>query len=380
MTKYKKDGMNSFGVVVLILGKRCNLRCRLCSQEKDRKQCPDGLAFSRECETWLRDSAKALWEKSAGRSKLKIVLWGGEPLLYLDRMQEVVEKLKDVPIEWHTTTNGLLLPAAADFINSVPDFIVALSNDGRRTGEVKLINSIELPEVVDAYKKLKHPNKRIMLTLHALSQDLLAEWGYVIGKVGETFINATTPLRPSDATPALLVDFDYEQFAKTYSKIIAIANAVKFAQERGIEEKHGTVAWNCKNYLDMLVGQIAAQTQFPSCALNCRQMYARIAVDLAGNVYPCHNRGGALGHISDGAAALRARFLSKGNVPYKHQECRECWALPLCGGQCPCVEPSPLKEKVCKLLREIIFNNDVLLRYAGAQEFYNSLKECLPSD
>jgi radical SAM protein with 4Fe4S-binding SPASM domain len=196
--------------------------------------------------------------------------------------------------------------------------------------------------------------------------------------VGDTFINATTPLRPSDATPALLVDFDYARFAHTYSRIIAIANEVCFAQKQGREEKYGTIAWNCKNYMDMIVGQIAAQTQFPANALNCRQLYARIAVDLAGNVYPCHNRGGALGHISDGAQVLREKFLAKGNTPYKHQECRDCEALPLCGGQCPCVEPSPLKEKVCKLLREIIFNNDILLRYAGAQEFYNALlKECV---
>lgn len=97
--------MLKVNTIFILLGTACNMSCRHCSQLPVRVS----SAQTTRCSEELLD-AIAEWSKQVD-FKRTIWFWGGEPLLYLDTIKDIVSRLeaKGADLQYTTTTNGLLL-------------------------------------------------------------------------------------------------------------------------------------------------------------------------------------------------------------------------------------------------------------------------------
>jgi len=136
---------------------RCNLRCKYCINgdmyNHDENDYTDNLSFEKAKAVidFLIDKIQG---GSSVKSKITFGFYGGEPLLQIDLIKEIVEYInKNVspitPIDFTMTTNGLLLKEHIDFIVN-NNFLLLVSFDGNRKhseyripiGEEKLFSKL----------------------------------------------------------------------------------------------------------------------------------------------------------------------------------------------------------------------------------------------
>lgn len=107
----------------LQLTHRCNLRCRHCYLGPSR---PEELALA---------DAVAITREFAARGGLRLLISGGEPLLY-PALREFIEETRDLKLRRVLLTNGTLLTAATTRWLQVDELQVSL--DGWRSGHERL--------------------------------------------------------------------------------------------------------------------------------------------------------------------------------------------------------------------------------------------------
>jgi uncharacterized protein len=324
----------AFGFVTLLMGKKCNLACPMCSQADDRGQVEEDLPLGAAALDFLKRNARA-------PGGLTLLFWGGEPLCYFGRIKETVEALSGEPVKFALTTNGLLLDAEMVRFFNWHGFDVMLSCDGPGTVFSKGANALEDGRVLSLFKSISR--RGIALTVHALSQDLFAAWDWIENRAGkDARISCGNFIRANAHTPERLVDFDSAAFAMTYERLIRAANGSLLAKANS----------RPLTFMRKLVRRLIGSARRKDArTLPCGQLDGRVSIDFAGNVYPCHNAGGKFGHVADGEGKLSAAYFALGHNPCKWKACTSCPVHSLCLGYCPFVEPSAKKERVCEILR-----------------------------
>ena len=120
--------------IFVMLGPRCNLKCRYCLQRPLLGGNPErqraGERHLADVISFIRDIARNQTEPVIAH------FYGGEPFLYEQEMREIVEALAGEPnLSFSTISNGTLLtPALADWLNA-RQIHCAISWDGPRTRE-----------------------------------------------------------------------------------------------------------------------------------------------------------------------------------------------------------------------------------------------------
>ena len=123
----------------LFVTQRCNLRCDYCFLDGSERQHDMPLEVAEA-------AIKLALKLSRERDELQITLFGGEPLLCLDRMEEILHAASQLcreqgkKLQVSCTTNGLLLDERAIELSQKYGFLYLLSIDG-------------LPEVHDRHRK-----------------------------------------------------------------------------------------------------------------------------------------------------------------------------------------------------------------------------------
>ena len=73
-------------------------------------------------------------------------------------------------------------------------------------------------------------------------------------------------------------------------------------------------------------------------AYSCGAGRTAIAIDIHGDVYPCHRfvslKNFVIGNINDGLNK-QDDFLRRINVNEEHEKCKACWLKNMCMGDCP---------------------------------------------
>lgn len=107
---------------VIYLTNRCNLACKMCSQygQNYKENAPKELNIS--------DWEKFFVEISDTNPKPKIILIGGEPLLYKD-FKALLKLLEKYNLPVHIVTNGTLLDKYTDILSTI-DATITISIDG----------------------------------------------------------------------------------------------------------------------------------------------------------------------------------------------------------------------------------------------------------
>lgn len=323
--------------VNIMMGSKCNFNCRHCIQT-------DAMNFENPKTTYEQVFIyieHLVNIRPSFKPKLTLMFWGGEPLCYMNIIDQFVHRLKD-KVQYSIVTNGSLLTSQLVGYFNAHKFKVVLSNDGIYTDHVRPFNMLENDDFVRLFKKLD--NKAIDACITAYNQDYYSLWGYIESKLGKDIWINHEMLECTWDMPEDLYDFDFDAYEKTMKSIIVDAR-------KAVDNREAN---RPLMLIEDMVRRIARITEKGEIGLRCSQMQSMISIDLAGNVYACHNGCGLLGTVNDEFEKLYTNF-SLHFRKKDNSDCNACPYLAICGYGCLNSLPSKGKEACCKL-KKIFFN------------------------
>lgn len=312
----------------------CNLRCKYCFASKGDYH---GKREIMSVEVGKK-AIDFLVEKSGNMKNLEIDFFGGEPLMAIDTVREVIsyaksiEELHQKTFHFTITTNAILLDEEIiQYLHENMDNIV-LSLDGRKEVNdvirVRADDSGTYDKIISNIKKIvalrerdkKEYYVRGTFTKHNLdfAKDVfhMADLGFkeisvepVVGKDGDYL------LEQGDLKNLFK---QYEEIAEEYLKRKESAeNPFRF-YHFNVNIYHGPCIykrlWACGAGRDYL------------------------AVTPTGDIYPCHQfigqKGFILGNVFEGNLDKKIIAMSRDTHVFSKPECSICWARYFCSGGC----------------------------------------------
>lgn len=331
---------NKFHTLCIILGSNCNFRCRYCMQHIGIKKPISNLNNFNRIKQFIIDIAPK-----------KILLWGGEPLLYWEQFKEIVLFCRGVfsNIEITTITNGSLLTQdKVDFINEY-SVNIGLSNDAFATVETRYIDILQQPDKFALFKQIK--SKGINTVVSAKTQDLYKVWKYYDDLFGE-FVNVNFDILKNFKNDIVLGNFNFNRFQETMNNL---------QQDYVLDILHENYQGRAFLFFSPLMRLANRQNNIHNnnqiAHLKCGTMNTVIVLDFNGNVYKCKNSDCIIGNISDLESAKKN--LEKDiSIP---QWCKGCSYQNICDPTGCVVETEENKKDSCKI-------NKIIYR-----AFYNAL-------
>lgn len=313
MSVFSSQNINK---IYITLGHKCNFSCRYCLQDAPTKAQQTEAEPSEELFRYIETLAA---RRSAKRDKLTVVFWGGEPLLYKATIRKIVDRLQD-KVKYALVTNGRLLDEETVGFCNEHEIHVALSHDGTHTKRTRKIDVLDDEKFIELFQKLERRN--VESVANAYNYDFLALFDYIESKLGETPI-IVDALRITWNMPQDLYNIDVKQYEKSLVAVAEVAQKDLLA---------GRLSNALRMFLPVLKKLSEGKEQGAN-VLNCGNFYHALNVDLAGNVYTCHNSCEKLGDISEERITLAERFDKW--LADRCQSCRDCDYFGLCRGGCP---------------------------------------------
>lgn len=347
MSKFLKRPIDT---VFLMLGNSCNLNCRYCLQHPLVTK-PLSTEINPEIYDFLKECSSDLPEGQ----KLHVHFYGGEPLIYLPDIKEIVPNIKDF-CRLSIISNGkAATPEIIDFLND-NKIRLTVSWDGRN-----VLNT----RGFDVFAK-DSPQRELLLkadalhltgvlTSQAYPKEMLEDFqgivdAYYAVKGRYPTVNIDDVF-DTGCVPADLLNIDYEkvekemfQMAMEYLVVITgkRTKSMMYAKFRYLDQLY----WKLKNFYGALNGV------WPDEWCCCGNGIRLLNMDLQGNLYPCHNTSESCGTINDNYFGYLRRVLA-GDHTRQHPECEKCLALAYCRGGCKLVGDKARTESYCKLKRAV---------------------------
>lgn len=339
----------------------CNLKCKYCfADEGEYKGCRKMMSADTG-----KKAIDFVIKNSGSRKHIEIDLFGGEPLMAMEVIKEIVryardqEKIFNKVIRFTMTTNGTLLnDEIIKYIDQNMGNIV-LSIDGRKevndkvrvradgTGSYDAILP-KIRKMVENRDKTKQYYVRGTFTRENLDffQDIkhLADLGFKEISVEPVVLpeESSLSLRKEDL-PVI-----FEQYDKLYDEMLQ-------------REKDGN---NFKFYhfnIDLQGGPCVYKR-----ISGCGAGHEYVAITPDGDIYPCHqfvgNEDYKLGTLSEGSLNEGIADTFKEAHIYNKPKCRECWAKFYCSGGCQA--------------NNFNFNKDIHIPYEVGCEMQKKRIEC----
>ena len=309
----------------------CNLRCRYCFADEG--------AYHSTREFMSEETAKAaidfLLKNSGNRRVLEVDFFGGEPLMCLERIKNIVEYARkegdklNKKFLFTTTTNALLLDDdAIDFFNREMENVV-LSLDGRKEIHDEVRKTINgkgsFDFVIDKIKEFvrsrgdKSYYVRGTFTAKNLdfSKDVifLAENGFDSISMEPVVTDIPDLKIGEEHLPAILDE--YENLLKKYLE--------KHDEGEGFNFFHFNVD---------LEGGVCLQKKVSACGAG--NEYFSVVPN--GDIYPCHQFAGDknffMGNVFDGTLNQEIRDKFASSCLFTREKCDSCFAKFICSGGC----------------------------------------------
>ncbi len=309
----------------------CNLRCRYCFADEG--------AYHSTREFMSEKTAKKaidfLISNSGKRKVLEVDFFGGEPLMCLDTIKNVVYYAKAEAAKvgkkflFTTTTNALLLnDDAIDFFNAEMENVV-LSLDGRKEVHDAIRKTINgkgsFDYVIDNIKKFvrsrgdKHYYVRGTFTAKNLdfAEDVLflADNGFDSISMEPVVTDIDDLAIKEEHLPAILAE--YERLCDEY--------LARYERGEGFNFFHFNVDLEGGPCLSKRVSACGAGNEYFSVAPN-------------GDIYPCHQFVGdekfLMGNVYEGRLDKGIRSTFAQNCLFTREKCDGCFAKYICSGGC----------------------------------------------
>ena len=309
----------------------CNLRCRYCFADEG--------AYHSAREFMSEQTAKAaidfLLKNSGNRKVLEVDFFGGEPLMCLETIKNVVAYARQEgdrlgkKFLFTTTTNALLLDDdAIDFFNREMENVV-LSLDGRREVHDAVRKTVNgkgsFDFVIDKIKKFVRSrgdkSYYVRGTFTAKNTDFskdvifLAENGFDSISM-EPVVTDIPDLRIGEEHLPVILD-EYENLLGKY-----------------LEKHDRGEGFNFFHFNVDLEGGVCLQKKVSACGAG--NEYFSVVPN--GDIYPCHQFAGdkdfLMGNVFEGELQkdIREKFAS--SCLFTREKCDSCFAKFICSGGC----------------------------------------------
>ncbi|ETT44446.1 MULTISPECIES: radical SAM protein [unclassified Paenibacillus] len=316
---------NGVSSLILMLVQECNLRCSYCygvnGEYNDRGRMDMDTATQ----------AIDFLFNQALEEELSICFFGGEPLLNYKLIQDIIpyvqskEKLTGKRVRYSMTTNGTLL--TKDVVDYLMEHQVAIqvSLDGdQKTHDFNRYfqnkeGSYDL--ILNRTEKLR---KNGMISARATVSPVQLDITYTLKHLNEI------GFRNVAMYPAVqMLDVkDYEDYSLEFTKLVNYFETL-------IHSKEYKKAREISNIYKYLRRVHSSSKRHYYCGAASHML----AVDVHGDLYPCQRfvseKNYSLGNVNEGVSRLREKEILNEFSLEERTKCRECWAINLCGGDCP---------------------------------------------
>lgn len=309
------------------LGMQCNYSCSYCNQASEigsatPTKTADADEFLRDLGSWLKGAP--------GR----IEFWGGEPLLYLAKLQRLVPPLRArfPAAEFTMVTNGSLLDEEVLAFIEQYDIFTAISHDGpgqHLRGPDPFVDAERAHWLRELWQRRGGSRGRVSFNavLTPANADIRATRRWLARQLGDDALMLDTEGVVSVydeqtlAGPGKWSTVDYERLHQSVVDGFADGQALKFRD----------VARKARDFITSLATRRPSSALGQKCGMDDPR---QLAVDLQGNVMTCQNTGAQgrhkLGHVS---AMDEVRLTTA--THWSHREsCNHCPVLQLCKGSC----------------------------------------------
>jgi len=339
----------NFTKVYLMLGQACDFNCRHCLQHPAHNH-----LTKHPSEKLIRYLQHLADIRPHGLRRISptinLTFFGGEPLLYMNSVKEVMEKVNRKNVRYTLISNGNTLNRDhVDFFNS-EGVHFAVSNDGPKTDRIRDRNVLEDDEFLRLFNRID--SRSICTTLHAFNQDLYALWDYLKEKCGDIPLSYEF-LVLNWQMPEDIYSYDFAAWERTCERV----KQRLFEAYSGSTENisHLREAQLFLPYINNRFRFLENKAEFPLCG-SYRQ---HINLDLDGNHYLCHNGFGKFSSCENEGTKVanmaQVRFLK---LRQEHgKPCGQCDALPFCHEGCPFSAWSSMQEKQCRFMK--IFSSKI---------------------
>ncbi len=327
-----KNSQSVVKALCLHVAHTCNLNCAYCFASQG-KYCGERALMSFEVGKRAFDF---LIENSGSRRNLEVDFFGGEPLMNLEVVKQLVAYARSIEKEhgknfrFTLTTNGVLLDEeTAEFLNAEMSNVV-LSLDGRREVNdrfrVDYAGNGSYDRIVPRFQKFVELRKgkdyymRGTFTHHNTDfcNDILhmADLGFSELSMEPVVCSPEDECALTEADKPIVME-QYELLAKEMIK--------RKKEGRGFTFYH---------YMLDLKNGPCIYKRITGCGSGTEYM----AVTPWGDLYPCHQFVGdekfLLGNIFSGVTNTAIQDEFRSCNAYAREECRDCWARLYCSGGC----------------------------------------------
>lgn len=311
----------------------CNLNCKYCFAGS-------GHFGGERALMSLETGKKAidfLIEMSGGRKHLEVDFFGGEPLMNLAVVKELVsygrEKAAnaDKEFKFTLTTNALLLnEEAKEFLNK-ENISVVLSLDGRPevndamrltagagSGSYKYI----MPKISSFIESRGNENYFVRGTYTRNNLDFHKDVLH-LADLGYKYISVEPVVGPPDEEWSFKEE-DIEVLSEEYNSLV----------KEYLSRKESGNPFDFFHFnLDLNNGPC-----LPKRLSGCGAGFEYLAVTPEGDLYPCHQFVGReeykLGNVKEGVQNFHVMRSFRDAHVYNKEKCKKCWAKFHCGGGC----------------------------------------------
>jgi uncharacterized protein len=322
---------------------KCNLNCSYCFVDKGKFSYDNNRIQSLSPKT-----AKRLIETLPNRlpwaKHFCIHFYGGEPLLNLPAINEAVQTTlpKGDLFSFAITTNGTIATKKA---------IATL-----KKGRFKVIPSIDGPEHIhDTYRRTKRgtpTHSNVLKFLEKVGSEKLFVRGSSVVRKGWSLKEAHSYLKtlPVDAIKAQAVRLaPSNPIALSGEERNDYFDHLKQIGKETSESIHQERYPKDDRFNNRVLQPLCNTKRESFCGAGTRTF----GMPSDGTMLPCvllaGKKGVSLGNINDDSTWVK-QGLQWASKHKPRKECKECWALPLCGGGCPAML-SVCREDECELVR-----------------------------
>lgn len=332
--------------IFVMLGFGCNFNCKYCMQS-DYKLSPMKEEKIDECVDFIKYYSELAFQ---GDYPLQVNFFGGEPLMYFDKIKYIVNALKDCNVVYTVITNGSLISGEVlDFIND-HNISVCISWDGRNTEysrnvDVFKTNRENLFNIKNGFfvsgvmNSSMYP-KEFFEDLEKLENDLSEYRGEEI-KIG---FNLDCLYNLGHENDVYNIDFQrlYEEIKEmSHNYIYDSDKNSKFANY----------------YINELVNNLKGAVDIENFMSMCMNGIHTLNLDLNGNLHMCHDVDNkVLGTIYSDVESYMNNFHKYNNIApdYYKNTCVNCEVRYLCNGGCSLISKEERDEYYCPQ-RKILF-------------------------
>lgn len=312
----------------------CNMTCGYCFAGKGEYHGEKALMSyetGKQALDWLI-------ENSGTRKNLEVDFFGGEPLLNIETVKQLVAYGRSREAEcgkkfrFTLTTNGLLLDdAVIDFANKEMSNVV-ISLDGRKAVNDKMRKTHQeegtYDAILPAFKKLAQSRGQkdyyMRGTYTHYNTDFASDILHM-ADLGFKELSMEPVVAPPDA-PYALTEEDLPELLSEYERL---------AREMLNRKREGKGKdFHFYHYMIDLAGGPCIVKRISGCGVGTEYL----AVTPSGDFYPCHQFVGddrfLLGNIWDGITNNKVCEEFQTCNIYSHKECKDCFAKLYCSGGC----------------------------------------------